>query len=855
MNTENELKNFIQEQNMETTGKEKYLYEVNQAKIKNDLSRIDVVSYISNNYIVEFAQFIVDWADKVITTGQGQRATVFLLLKDLKENEDTVKKYNKKLLDIKSEQLDGIDFIRIADATVGSIFDCCLTKTKKTKIQFEIANAINDEMRWDFFKEQAPYLVKSKMEDYRYSTYKYIRTSLKSYVKKIAINNDDKSHLLFDEMSNHNKVKVGQLLLELFIENLGLVEVKNERLKNKKQVSYVYPTPELEEYLNELFNQRACSLIKFKPITVKPKPWINCFEGGYHNIDNVTYVRGSKKLNEKINEHDISFSMQQTNRIQDVPYRINKKVHEVVMNLYQNSQDNIYKDGEMILPTINEQLPSRSFILTQDYNELNEEKKEEYIEAVKKYKELKKQFHFEKVSNGSKLNEFRSQLQIANELLNEPEIYYPSNKCSRGRTYPIATTLNYQSNDIGRGLIESANGDKIKEEGVYWLAVSGAGLYDQDKETMDDRFNWVLDNEEMILNIAADPYSSTEWWKADKPVKFLGFCFEWAGWKDKGYDHITHMWCGRDGSCNGLQWFAGILLDEVSGNLVNLTNNESFQDIYGKVAEEVNKYIDEQEWNEDDLKLVKIWKEWGIDRSMCKRPTMTLSYNSKFHGWVEQIRKEIKDTIAKGKKKDVFGEFKFNQAPRFLAKILEIVMPKVVVAAFKAMKYMESTIETFIKGNPDKEYIHWMTPTGFPVYQRYQKKKEIRVETKLGSKRIVTKLKADLKDININKHKNATPPNFIHSCDASHLDMTVDKCYANGITDFSFVHDEFSVRANDVGKLDKIIRETFVEINQVNLLEKFIEQLQEQSDVDLPNAIARGDLDLNEVLVSQFFFC
>lgn len=856
--TEQEIKNLFAENKMKTDGQNKYKMQVDTSKLKRTLSSVDVVAHINNNYILEFAQVLVDWATKIVKTGQGKRSTLLKVLSQLPEHnkKDHAKNYNKKLLTITEPSLIGIDWLRIADAASSTIFDNCLLKTKRTTLEVAIGECINDEVRWTHYETQAPWLVKHKMEDYRYSTYKHIKRSMKSYMNKISDNNEGKEHIRYVDISLKIRTQIGQLMLELFNQEFGLLDIYKEREgKGRHLTAYVKPTEELKEYFDETFKLRAETFIQRKPITIPPRDWVNCFEGGYHNLDNYTYVRANKEHNELVDAHDISFSMQQTNRIQSVPYRINKKIFEVLDNLYKNSQNDIVKDGEVILPTTNKNAPMRDSILTQEYQEMSQDGRDKYIEAIKKYKELKKQFHFEQVSNESKINELKSQLDIAHEFLNEETIYFPSNKDTRGRTYPMPQVLNYQSNDIGRSLLEFADGEKINDDGVYWLAVSGAGLYDQDKESMDTRFNWVLDNEEMILNIAEDPYSNNEWFKADKPFNFLAFCFEWQGWKEKGYEHITRMKCGRDGSCNGLQWFAGILLDEVSGELVNLTNNKTFKDIYGKVAEEVNKYIDRNEWSDEELVWVKMWKEWGIDRSLCKRPTMTLAYNSKFYGWVDQLRKEVKETIAKGKKEDVFGEAKFSDAPRFLAKILEIVMPNVVVAAFKAMQYIEASIETILKQpNTDGNFLHWMSPSNFPVYQKYQVKKRLRVQSRLNKKILETTLSEDGVVVNIKKHMNATPPNFIHSCDAAHLDITVDKCFNAGIKNLSFVHDEFATTANHVGELDMLIRQGFTEINNDSLLAKFIDDIN-TNDVTLGELPKRGNLSLNDVIKSEFFFC
>ena len=61
--------------------------------------------------------------------------------------------------------------------------------------------------------------------------------------------------------------------------------------------------------------------------------------------------------------------------------------------------------------------------------------------------------------------------------------------------------------------------------------------------------------------------------------------------------------------------------------------------------------------------------------------------------------------------------------------------------------------------------------------------------------------------------KTKITPNYIHSMDAAHMAMTINKMFSeHGIRDFWAVHDCFGAHASDTDTLVEVVRETFHEI-------------------------------------------
>ena len=86
-----------------------------------------------------------------------------------------------------------------------------------------------------------------------------------------------------------------------------------------------------------------------------------------------------------------------------------------------------------------------------------------------------------------------------------------------------------------------------------------------------------------------------------------------------------------------------------------------------------------------------------------------------------------------------------------------------------AMKWIESEVAKAIKRG-DTE-IQWVTPSGFVVTQKLNKKLFERVQLQLLGKVDIRVATEDSDKVDLLHHKNATAPNLIHSLDASLLHL------------------------------------------------------------------------------------
>ncbi|MGS8305965.1 DNA-directed RNA polymerase, partial [Salmonella enterica] len=158
--------------------------------------------------------------------------------------------------------------------------------------------------------------------------------------------------------------------------------------------------------------------------------------------------------------------------------------------------------------------------------------------------------------------------------------------------------------------------------------------------------------------------------------------------------------------------------------------------------------------------------------------------------------------------------------------------------------------------------VHWVTPDGFPVWQEYRKPVQTRLNLMfLGQIRLQPTVNTN-KDsgIDARKQESGIAPNFVHSMDGSHLRMTVVRSYeVYGVESFALIHDSFGTIPADAGNLFKAVRETMVNTYEENdvladFRDQFADQLHESQLDKMPEMPAKGALDLQEILKSDFAF-
>jgi len=444
-------------------------------------------------------------------------------------------------------------------------------------------------------------------------------------------------------------------------------------------------------------------------------------------------------------------------------------------------------------------------------------------------------------------------IHLAQQFLQYLTLFFPLQLDFRGRAYCVPAFLNYQSIGGAKALLNFAVGKEITKanRGVFWLAIHGSNMWGNDKVSLDDREKWAYDNLEWIKACGDDPISNRQWEDADSPFQFLAFCDEWNRYHKTGDGFISYLPVNVDGSCNGLQIYSLLLKDKVAGKLVNCIPSDIPQDIYQLVADEVIKTLKVKAEEGDDL--AKKWLQYGVKRSTCKRPIMTICYGSTRYSCTDFVVEDITKRKDKGEMHPFDDMFK---PATYLSKIIWASIGENLKSARQGMDFLQGIAKVIAKeGVP----LHWVTPVGFPVYQFYPEMKSKKVKSHLMGEVIQPTIREQAEGTDKLRTRNAAAANYVHSLDSACMIKTVNIAKEKGIDSFCNVHDSFATHACDIDKLNESIREAFVQTFSQDLLgelKKDVSLLVEDKETikKFPEVPASGDLELDLLHQSKFFF-
>ncbi len=198
----------------------------------------------------------------------------------------------------------------------------------------------------------------------------------------------------------------------------------------------------------------------YVPMIVEPRPWTSLSEGGYLATPMKLFKRQTgKRAQQRLAKADLSAVYAAVNALQNTPYRINQAIYRFQREAWTA------------------ELPF--FGLTNE----------------------------DQLKGLQKMMAFRFGQSV--RLSAEERFYFPWQVDHRGRVYPVPQLMNPQSDHIGRALIEFADGKPLGERGAYWLAIHLANCYWKKKKvSFKNRLAWVQENEEEILDFAANPLTS-----------------------------------------------------------------------------------------------------------------------------------------------------------------------------------------------------------------------------------------------------------------------------------------------------------------------------------------------------------
>jgi len=756
--------------------------------------------------------------------------------------------------------------------TLKVVLDGITKRREYATICCEISDLIIDELRYRRLQETAPGLFEYKLKHFRTSSYAHMARSM-DHAVRTAKDQEGKALDTADlVMPPRIRMTVGAKLIELLVNSTDLVEtVKHTRITRGKQKTTLYleSTPETSGWLTTRTDTLAILQAQNQPMVVPPlqwrvqraEQWDKKNRGGFRFA-----LRGKYSLVRKpmfSDERDTAFQRglectemplvyEALNALQNTAWRINRDVYDLLRDIEQRG------GGVAGLPLFRpEPEPNRPPDI--DTNPVTRKA------WAKRAGRIKEQNHDRKL----RAREVQRVLDTAQSVVEEGAIFFPYSVDFRGRIYPIADYLQPQGNDIAKALLTFAQGKPVDDLGAQWLAIHGANCLGEvpegkfSKMTFDKRVSWVYAHTQDIKRVADDPFGDLWWSTADDPLQFFAFCCEWRNLMradEKNEEYVCSLPVSMDGSCNGLQHFSAMLRDEIGGAAVNVLPQMQPQDIYQYIAEKV---LDKLEGlAPSDPIAAKLLGSKLVTRKLTKRPTMTFGYGSKRFGFKMQLREylrgldnwhEVKSlfTVSDGTK----DKSQVNAACALLADLIWDALGEVVVKAAEGMKWMQSCARGIVKTG---HRVEWTVPvTGFRVRQEYVRWKRQQITTVLAGKIVRPRINIATDDLDPLKQANAISPNIVHSLDAAALMLTVSQAAAEGVEAFAMIHDSYGTLPTDCGVLARCCRQSFVRLYTMqDVVSSLHQQFADQhaDPLKCPEPPAKGKLDVNGVLASDYFF-
>ena len=720
-------------------------------------------------------------------------------------------------------------YLKNIDASTAAAISCKIAFDKifgykdgcnlATRVSESIGHAIEDECLMRHYETHAPGLLSTLKKNY---WHKSIGTHQKLVVIKTLMNRYEVKH--WTTWHTNIRIKLGAWLLDCIMESSQWFMKQHVRQGRKTSI-FVVPTPEFMDIKDEVMANAELFAPLAWPMLIPPKDWSNETAGGYI-------------LNEVMHGHDLvrrgngppiqgETPLVFLNKIQKVAYTCN----HFTIAVAEHFQEKGIEVGKF-LPIVQYDLPPKPVDIAEN------------VVSRKAYRRDSADILNKQAAEFKKSCRTRMTMEAVKRFKQYERFYIPFSFDYRGRVYPIPAFLTPQDTDFGKSLIRSADESYITERGKKWLAFQVATTFGRDKDTWDERQEWVAAHLDLIEMVATNPIRNrTQWENVSEPWQFLAACEEYYAVVITAQRNTTGLFVATDATCSGLQILAGLARDKETAQLVNVLPSDRPQDAYAKVADTAKPYC--------PIHIREV-----MDRKTVKRTVMTIPYNAKPYSNRSYIRDALKEKGIEIDKEDL----------TVTVQAVRDAMQKVVPGPMAVMKWIETEVSKAIKRgthgwvkdntstDPDKKKwvpidteLEWVTPSGFVVNQRIMKKHVTRLKLQLLGECRISVADYNTNEVDTNRHRAATAPNLIHSLDASLLHLSIDK-FDKPI---ALIHDSVLTQSVDMDELSAIIRETYMHLfAEHDYLNDFALQIGAETE---PPII--GDLKPESVINSTYFFC
>jgi DNA-directed RNA polymerase len=631
----------------------------------------------------------------------------------------------------------------------------------------------------------------------------------------------------YSRWSNAERLRLGALLLETAERTAGLFTVERVRVTARRSRLVLRLLPEVVEWIAGADSRDLALAPLYLPMVDEPGDWGPGQAGGYSTglVARKHLVKNrSRVTRELVAGADMPAVYGAVNALQRTAWEVNPDVLEVARELFAQGRDipGLASSEDPLQPERPAGAPTTLW--------------------------LRQAFLARRAGadRAARRAEASRVLWLAGRMESEGRFHYPQQLDFRGRVYPVPQFLQPQGPDLSRGLLRFCDGDYLRraDSEDFWFWIHGANCLGLDKLPLAERRQRLLAEAANVRAVAQDPLDCAWWQEADKPWQFLAWCLEAGPLLETGRT-LTRVPCYVDGTNNGLQILSLLLRDPAGGAATNCAPSDRRRDIYQDVADEVTRRL-----RDVDDETARGWMAWmpaGVPRAATKRPVMTLPYGCTRWSVSQYVADWYEEELRQGRPPAWEGPW----WPRVvaLADHLWFAIEALLGRAIECMAWMRDVSRLCIESGVGPT---WTAPSGFPVRQSYTNWEVQTVRTKFGERVRWVRSRRSGERLNLRRHVNGLPPNFVHSLDAAVL--------ARVLSGFdgpvSSIHDSFGTTAPRVAGMGRRIREAYASTFEADLLGNLRDQLTALAGgrVQVPEPPARGDLDPRAVIGSDYLF-
>nr|QWO71439.1 RNA polymerase [Termitomyces sp. DKA64] len=708
----------------------------------------------------------------------------------------------------------------------------------------------------------------------------------------INFNDEDKKmieNFYIDNLINPSEETIGNVganLLSLLMDSVDILESEKKTVNNKTNIYIRISSKYIEMFTNRLLYPNKL------PMLISPLKWNRNNSGGYissqyKRLINGNLVHESKRNRYKNELSDVQYNT--VNYLNNQKFKIDKDMLDFLLVEYNNDCSIVFDGGNRF------------------DNRRIDKSNEKKIKA-----------------NNSKYLLYRYVLSLS--IVYENKVFYiPTFYDFRGRIYSLVDYLTYQGEDMARSLITFYNGCEINENNIVYVLQHLANTAGKSKLKINSKNKWAIDfiNQLNLLPFQLDFKDLSSFFEnrnnnielfndlkvvsifdlarnenvinvmshSDEKLQFLNILFNLIKCLIKPNEKFCTPIC-FDATTSGFQHLAALFQDLDLAKASNVLNNieesnivekgesvgeleleqelEKVErgDVYQKVAQTVNEYI-EKELKDENLKntLLKI----DINRKLLKKPCMTVPYNV-------GLKTMHLDLIKAGffiKKVDAVDVDKKDKSTFFIVSkdILKKGVTETVILRYDELfmfsKFLyDAVYETFPSLAGYVKYLNkfaslisslnkpiiWTTPVGMKIYMGYTLfvQKNATVFIKKEKKRGST-VSLPLNKINKLANKIAFLPNFIHSMDSANVQLLIKNLISeNRFINLFTIHDCFASTPETMRLLNYEVRRAFTMIyfdqNYIYTMHRnFLAQIISHTTIYMDNGKEIIPLDLTQI--------